>query len=216
MNTPQRKRMRPDEPRLTREDWLDAAYAAVVDGGFDGLRVLPLAHRLRVTRGSFYWHFGSQAELLEALLARWRQQQFDVDAMLQSQHTANAQLDLEQVLETALTQIGPKQEHMRFELALRGLGRRDAAVAQLLAEVDALRMALFEQKFQRLTGDAHKAGELAALFYLALVGCYQALARPGSPPQLKDHLKRLLCLYLVEQQAPTAAAKPRRAKVSKA
>lgn len=209
MTTPQRKRMRPDEPRLTREDWLDAAYAAVVEGGFDGLRVLPLAHRLRVTRGSFYWHFGSQGELLGALLERWRQQQFDVDAVLQSQHTSDPRLDLEQVLETALTQIGPKQEHMRFELALRGLGRRDEAVARLLAEVDALRLRLFEHKFQRLTGDAHRAGELAALFYLALVGCYQALGRPGNPPQLKDHLKRLLCLYLVEQQAPTAAKPPR-------
>ena len=203
---PQRQRLRADEPRLTREDWLDAAYAAVVDGGFDGLRVLPLAHRLRVTRGSFYWHFASQAELQDALLARWRQQQIAIDDVLQAQSTAYPQLDLAQVLDTALAQIGARQEHMRFELALRGLGRRNESVAALLAEVDALRMQRFEEKFLRLTGDAHKAGELAALFYLALVGCYQALGRPGNPPQLQEHLKRLLCVYLVEQQAATPPA----------
>ncbi|WVM91742.1 TetR/AcrR family transcriptional regulator [Halopseudomonas pachastrellae] len=42
---------------LTPQDWFDAATEAILDGGFDQLRVLPLAKRLKVTRGSFYWHF---------------------------------------------------------------------------------------------------------------------------------------------------------------
>ena len=63
---------------------------------------------------------------------------------------------------------------MRFELALRGLGRRDPAVAKLLVEVDAARMALFESKFHRLTGDPKTAEELAVLFYLTIVGSNQA------------------------------------------
>lgn len=194
--------MRPDEPRLTRDDWLDAAHAAVVEGGFDQLRVLTIAKALRVSRGSFYWHFSGQAELLAELLARWYQQQVAVDAALQAQVAEDPQQDLELVLETALAQIGPRLEHMRFELALRGLGRRDAAVAQMLAEVDALRMGLFERKFLRLTGHAQRAAELAALFYLALVGCYQALGRPTNPPQLKAYLQHLITTYLIAQQAP--------------
>lgn len=35
---------------------------------------------------------------------------------------------------------------MRFELALRGLGRRDPVVAKMLVEVDAARMTLFERQ----------------------------------------------------------------------
>ena len=47
-----RKSPRADVPRLGRDDWLDAAFAAVVEGGFDNVRVLVLADRLGVTRGS--------------------------------------------------------------------------------------------------------------------------------------------------------------------
>ncbi len=202
MKTTKRKRMRPEGPQLTREDWLNASHAAVVDGGFDHLRVLQIAKVLGVTRGSFYWHFTGQAELQGELLQRWRSQQFAIDSALQTEAMADPQRDLEHVLETALAQIGPKLEHMRFELALRGLGRRDEAVARMLDEVDRLRLSLFEHKFLQLTGDARTAAELAALFYLAVVGCYQALSRPANLPQLKDYLQRLISTYLIQQHVP--------------
>lgn len=197
--------MRPEGPRLSRDDWLDAAHAAVVEGGFDSLRVLQIAKALQVSRGSFYWHFEGQGDLQSELLARWHQQQLDIEAALQSDLSGDPQRDLEQVLATALEQIGPNLVHMRFELALRTLGQRDEAVAQLLAEVDAMRLRLFERKFLQLTGDAHKAAELAALFYLAVVGCHQALSRPSNPPQLKDYLQRLISSYLIQEQVPGKA-----------
>jgi AcrR family transcriptional regulator len=197
-----RTRMRTEGPRLTRDDWLDAAHAAVVTGGFDNLRVLKIAKTLRVTRGSFYWHFRAQADLQAELLERWRNQQIAIDRALQAPHHADPQRDLEHVLETALAQIGPKLEHMRFELALRGQGRRDPGVAALLNEVDAMRMSLFEHKFMRLTGDPKASSERAALFYLAIVGSYQALGRPANPPQLKDYLSRLITAYLIGRQTP--------------
>ncbi len=194
-----RQRLRADEPRLSREDWLEAAHAAVVEGGFGALRVLALAKALRVTRGSFYWHFASQGELQDALLSRWRREQTALDAELQTELHADPQRELERVLDTALARVGPQREHMRFELALRSLGRRDEAVARTLAEVDALRLARFRQKFLRLTGDEQTAGERAAVFYLALVGCWQALGRPGNPPQLEAQLAQLVSTYLIRQ-----------------
>ena len=42
-----------ESSRLTREDWLNAAFQAVVKGGFAEARVLTLAEHLGVTRGSF-------------------------------------------------------------------------------------------------------------------------------------------------------------------
>ena len=194
--------------RLSRDDWLDAAFAAVVEGGFDKARVLLISETLGVTRGSFYWHFTDHAELIAALLARWRDQELAMDRHWRSpaQSTDDPQADLERLLAAALAHAGPDLENIRFELALRGLGRRDPGVARLLAEVDRARMAMFEQKFFRLTGDAGKSADLAALFYLAIVGSHQALSRPINPPQASAYLMGIVTHYLIHQQAPTKLA----------
>ncbi|MES2415334.1 MAG: TetR/AcrR family transcriptional regulator [Pseudomonadota bacterium] len=196
--------------RLSRDDWLDAAFSAVVEGGFDKARVLMLADALGVTRGSFYWHFTDHAELISALLARWRERELALDEQLRADmQSDDPRADLEHLLKAALAHAGTDLENMRFELALRGQGRRDPAVAEMLAEIDQARMGLFEEKFLRLTGDAKKSVELAVLFYLAIVGSNQALSRPGNPPQLSDYLTGLISSYLVHQQAPAPAVKKR-------
>lgn len=187
-------------PRLGKDDWLQAAFQSVVEGGFDKARVLLLADRLQVTRGSFYWHFSDHAELIEELLARWLKGEHETQQRLQAMESADPRADLAQVLEAALAHAGPDLENMRFELALRGVGRRDPKVARMLAEVDEQRMALFEGKFRRLTRSRKKAAELAALFYLAIVGSYQALSRPGADEVLKARLVALISGYLVDAQ----------------
>jgi len=201
MKPANKKRKRSEAPRLTRDDWLDAAFLAVVDGGFDKVRVLVIAQALGVTRGSFYWHFTDHADLVNSLIARWREREVELDRALQLEATPDPTADLEHLLEAALAHAGTDLENMRFELALRGLGRRDPAVAKLLVEVDAARMALFESKFQRLTGDPKTAAELAVLFYLVIVGSNQALSRPSSPPQAKEYLKGIITRFLIHGQA---------------
>jgi AcrR family transcriptional regulator len=57
--------------RLSRDDWVSAAIAAIGDSGVGAVAVEPLAARLGATKGSFYWHFPNRDALLEAALAAW-------------------------------------------------------------------------------------------------------------------------------------------------
>jgi AcrR family transcriptional regulator len=59
--------------RLTRDDWVAAALAAIGEGGVSAVAVEPLAARLGATKGSFYWHFPNRDALLEAALAAWEE-----------------------------------------------------------------------------------------------------------------------------------------------
>ncbi len=43
--------------RLSVDDWIQAGFAILADGGPNALRVDRLCERLGVTKGSFYWHF---------------------------------------------------------------------------------------------------------------------------------------------------------------
>ncbi|MGW7083177.1 TetR/AcrR family transcriptional regulator [Streptomyces sp. NPDC054871] len=68
----QRQQKKPaTKPRLTAQDWADAALTAIGEGGIAAVAVEPLAVRLGTTKGSFYWHFTNRAALIEAALNRW-------------------------------------------------------------------------------------------------------------------------------------------------
>jgi AcrR family transcriptional regulator len=66
-----RKKKHPRSYVCGREEWLRAAREELVKKGILAVKVDCLARRLRVTRGSFYWHFKSHKDLLEQLLASW-------------------------------------------------------------------------------------------------------------------------------------------------
>ncbi|HVR81106.1 MAG TPA: TetR/AcrR family transcriptional regulator [Luteimonas sp.] len=57
--------------RLSAADWAQAALDLIAELGVAAVAVEPLARRLGVTKGSFYWHFPSRDALLQAALERW-------------------------------------------------------------------------------------------------------------------------------------------------
>mgnify|MGYP000055638936 FL=1 len=194
------KSMIAEGTRLTRDNWLDEAFKAVVAGGFDNVKVLAIAEKLKVTRGSFYWHFTDHADLVGSLLMRWKLAQLELDEKLKSHRSHDPIQDLEFVVDAAFNQAGSELENLLFEQALRALSHLHAGAAQLLVEVDAERINLFESKFLAIVKDKAKARDLAALLYLAIVGGYQALSRPVNPPNIRAYVQGLITNYLVLKQ----------------
>jgi AcrR family transcriptional regulator len=194
------KSMIAEGTRLTRDNWLDEAFKAVVAGGFDNVKVLAIAEKLKVTRGSFYWHFTDHADLVGSLLMRWKLAQLELDEKLKSHRSDNPIQDLEFVVDAAFNQAGSELENLLFEQALRALSHLHAGAAQLLVEVDAERINLFESKFLAIVKDKAKARDLAELLYLAIVGGYQALSRPVNPPNIRAYVQGLITNYLVLKQ----------------
>lgn len=186
--------------RLTRDNWLDEAFKAVVAGGFENVKVLAIAEKLKVTRGSFYWHFTDHADLVGSLLMRWKLAQLELDEKLKSHRSDDPVKDLEFVVDAAFNQAGSELENLLFEQALRALSHLHAGAAQLLVEVDTERINLFESKFLAIVKDKAKARDLAALLYLAIVGGYQALSRPVNPPNIRAYVQGLITNYLVLKQ----------------
>lgn len=199
-----RSRGRGEGERLGRDDWLDAAFDATADGGLDAVRVLTLAGRLGVTRGSFYWHFADHAALVAALLERWHDREREGLRMLRADIGPDPEADLLRLLDAALSRRGPDLRDLRFELALRAVARHDPSIAAMLQQVDTERMALFEAKFLRLTGEPSRATELAALFYVAVSGANQAAARPGGGGRTAAFLRHVIAEHVIASHAALA------------
>jgi len=56
---------------LSAADWEQAALKMIAEEGVSALAVEPLARRMGITKGSFYWHFANREALLDQALLRW-------------------------------------------------------------------------------------------------------------------------------------------------
>jgi AcrR family transcriptional regulator len=64
----------PDAPvrqSLTADHWAEAALDVIATGGIEAVAVEPLARKLSVTKGSFYWHYPNRDALVTRALEVW-------------------------------------------------------------------------------------------------------------------------------------------------
>src|SRR5687767_15426039 len=59
------------DPEKTRENILDAAQALILDHGFGATTVDAVVTRAGITKGAFFHHFASKAELARSLVERY-------------------------------------------------------------------------------------------------------------------------------------------------
>src|SRR5579859_5555319 len=162
--------------RLTREDWADAALAAIADGGVAAVAVEPLAAGLGATKGSFYWHFANREALLGAALARWEEQ--STTAVIRD--IAGASDDPAEQLRLLFIRVIEAAERDRIGPALLSAAGHPA-VAPVLARVTRARIETVVSLFERLGFTADEARSRGLLAYSIYLGHAQ-LAR--STPEL--------------------------------
>lgn len=158
-----------DKSQLTRDDWLDAAAGEVAAGGFSHLRVLTLAKKLGVTRGSFYWHFKDHEDLVVSFLNRWRDRRLH-ELQYWKPQGGDVETELRQILELLLTDAARNVRRLQVELAVRDFARRNTYAAELVAEVDEARISQNASLFSRISSDPERTRDLSLLLYVATIG----------------------------------------------
>ena len=80
--------------RLTKTDWLEQGLRTLAASGANSLKVAPMATALKVSRGSFYWHFKDSADFESELLRLWQQRTADrIIQELESEKSKPGQLN---------------------------------------------------------------------------------------------------------------------------
>ncbi len=153
--------------RGTPEIWLDAAYALLVEGGVEAVKVMPLAAKLGLSRTSFYWHFADREALLAGLIARWQSQN---TANLIARTQAPAATIAEAMLNVNDCWITPALFDSRMEFAIRTWALTDAALAEVLKVADVDRVQALTTMFETFSYPEHEARVRAQTVYLTQVG----------------------------------------------
>ncbi len=183
--------------RLTADDWVRAALAAVGEQGLAGVAVEPLAARLGTTKGSFYWHFRNRDALVEAVLKLWERR-----------HT-------EMVIEVVAAENDPRQRLRALLFASLGdvtsagievnlmASADQPVVAATLRRVVDRRLAFLRDIFRAL-GLGHGEAERRALFaYASYLGTAELDRRlPGVLPEAtasrSSYVEGVIALFLSE------------------
>ncbi len=157
--------------KVTREDWLAAARAALIQDGIDTVKVMALAARLDVSRSSFYWYFTNRDSLLVALLEHWeeRNTRSIVDQCGMEAACINAA-----ACNFFRCFIDPSLFDRGLEFAVRSWARQDSAVRKRIDAADATRLQALEAMFIRHGFDRPEAEWRARMIYFMQLG-YHAL-----------------------------------------
>jgi AcrR family transcriptional regulator len=179
-----------DKPPLTPADWEQAALELIAEKGIGALRVEPLARRLKITKGSFYWHFPGRDDLLARALDRWEQQDRQhLDRSLSADSPPSARL-AEFVWRTSRQTL----TH-RIYVALCALPD-DPRIGPVLRRVTERRLDYLAAAFEELGLRAVEARHRANLMYSSYVGYLhlqaQALVPDKDEPRFDDYVRHVI------------------------
>ena len=155
-------------PLLTRDAWIEAALAVLIENGVHAIQITDLSKRLNVTRGSFYWHFESRDELLDALVAEWRARNTSVmvEALANSETLESGILDL------FLVWVDDSRFDPKLDQAIRDWSRISAPLLDMVRSEDDERVGSIAAFFERQGYDSIEAFVRARVIYFTQLSYY--------------------------------------------
>jgi AcrR family transcriptional regulator len=151
------------DDRLTKSDWIDQGLRTLANDGANALKVGPMAAKLEVSRGSFYWHFRDIADFRTQVLQSWQERM--TDQVIKDLESGKAEPDrLKHLMRRAFV------EQPRLDRAIRAWAAEDEDVAKIVASVDARRVAYIAKLLVAAGVESRRAPPRAAFMYWAYLG----------------------------------------------
>jgi AcrR family transcriptional regulator len=155
--------------RLSQTDWITAARDALIKGGVHAVKVDLISSRLKITRGSFYWHFKSRAELLQALLELWESQNTKPFEEVAQRTDIDA---VQKFADMVRIWLEEKDFDPAFDAAVRDWARSSPSIAKRIAAIDEFRMSQLEKVFHEIGYEGKEAMVRARVTYYHQIGYY--------------------------------------------
>ena len=168
--------------RLDRDDWIRGALELLSTAGVEKVKIVPLARKLGVTSGSFYWHFTNRRHLHDELLEYWEREMTD-KAIEQAKNfegppKSRILLLMEQVMATGMA---------RYDLAIWHWAQSDASVRTVFERTLNKRFAFAAWMFRQAGFSKVQAETRGRMMVVYMMG--ESTLIPDSPDQRKKRLR---------------------------
>ena len=161
--------------RLSADDWAREALDQIAEQGVASVAVEPLARRLGVTKGSFYWHFPTREALLKAAIDRWEQRDED-QVIAHVERIADPRERLRELFQRVSREV---QSHLVYAALLQASDH--PLVQPVIERISRRRLALLTAAYAEAGFEPRAARHRARLAYTAYSGFLQLNQRHGMP-----------------------------------
>jgi AcrR family transcriptional regulator len=196
--------MAEERKSLTADDWAAAALDAIARDGVDAVAVEPLARRLGVTKGSFYWHFANREALVMAALSLWELQETE-ETFARVRNEQNPRVRIEKLFAT----VHAGERAARLYQALSAAAK-DPRIGEVVRRVSERGLKFLEDCYQALGLSPYDAHRWAMLAFSVFLGTLQLRRdQPAVLPhgeEYQDYVK-FLTAALLPPSVPAAASK---------
>ena len=172
-------------PRLTKSDWFAEGLRILSEFAQDKIKILYLCKRFGVTRGSFYHHFVSIDDYIEALMSYWADH--NTRDFIKAANQGASPMERIAILNDMVIKA-----EVSVEAAIRSWSYYNEIVRKKVAIVDQLRLSYLKQIFLDMDMDDPTAQAMANLEYALLVGVQQLFPKATQ--------KEMEAMYKVHQQ----------------
>jgi AcrR family transcriptional regulator len=167
--------------RLSQLDWVKGGLDALVEGGIEAVRIDTLAEKLGVTKGSFYHHFESRDDLLDAMASDWGDNELEAVAEEVSALPGDPKMRMQLVVG-----IYERRDLARYDRAMRAWAHSDLRAEKAVRKASDLLERLFLQLFDEMGFDDRQSKLRARIVMLCGIGAMFALELPRREDDAQD------------------------------
>ena len=155
--------------KATHANWIDLARETLLRDGVESVRILPLAQKLGVSRSSFYWYFRDRQDLLDQLLAFWRDKN---TAGIIARARRPAASIVRAILNVFECWADENIFDPKLDFAIREWARRAPEVRLAVTQADEARVAAIRDLYSRFGFPDEDAFIRARVLYYMQIGYY--------------------------------------------
>lgn len=183
------------KPQLTPTDWIKASFVALTVGGPQAIRAESIARKLKVSKGSFYWHFADVPALKLAMLDHWEKTATKNIIDLVNLSASSAKDRLRVLVQLSTSSTDDEYGGLMAEAAIRDWARYDETASTALKSVDQQRLKFVQDQFHAFGTPKAQCKQNANILYAALIGlnhlAYHGYASASDDlDALLDHMLR--------------------------
>lgn len=173
---------------LTVDDWVQAGFALLSEGGPNALRIGRLCERLEVTKGSFYWHFTDMCAYRTALSDAWANLHDERRRHFEFLRAIEGRERLEEMIRALI-----RPDHWALERAMRIWAMTDESISQSVQQSDERVLSEVRQAFLDCGFDDEQAAMRSSVLFATGVGLlHEARVVEETPSPLRGHVLDLM------------------------